>query len=100
MLLAVRGQNLGDQGGRVLQEKLPIRVAGGYVLRISLPYLPTFLKRMNEPECIVLCSIFFFSYLFTYLAAPRGLSCGTWDLFLAERKLLVEAYGILFPNKG
>ena len=45
-------------------------------------------------------AVSFFTYLFTYLAAPRGLSCGTWDLFLAERKLLVEAYGILFPNKG
>lgn len=101
LLLAVRGQNLGNQGGRVLPEKLPIRVAWGYLLHISLPYLPTFFKRMNEPECIVLCSIFFFfSYLFTNLAAPRGLSCGTWDLFHAERKLLVEAYGILFPNKG
>ena len=85
LLLAVRGQNLGNQGGRVLPEKLLIRVAWGYLLHISLPYLPTFFKRMNEPECIVLCSIFFFHiYLLIWLC----------------QGVLVVARGIFSMRKG
>lgn len=66
LLLAAKGQNLGNQGGRGSCRKncLLGLLEVLYCISVCHTY-PLFLKRMNEPECIVLCSIFFF--IFTYL---------------------------------
>lgn len=99
LLLAAKGQNLGNQGGRGSCRKncLLGLLEVLYCISVCHTY-PLFKKEWMNLNALFY-AVFFFSYLLTYLAAPRGLSWGKWDLFLVERELLVGAYGILFPNQ-